>query len=311
MNSEASKILFVDDEPQILETLSLVFRGWHFKTANSANAALALVQSEKFAVIVSDQRMPEMTGVELLKQIKEINPSTIRILLTGYSDIDSVLDSVNSGEVYRFINKPWDNAKLIETVQTACKLAELNAELKDDVRNQGSVVIKPADIRLLFVDKLDAHLKGYQSLFNATYEVLTATSVEEAYKILQKNPVSVLACDSSLNTTEGTEFLAAVHENFPDTITVFMSDTKDANAAIRMINFGQIFRYLVKPFPKEQFRITIEDAIKKYKEYVANPHLNMNRKEQDMVEAKPAPTAMPLNDFLADIRSKMTNKRSY
>jgi serine/threonine-protein kinase len=74
-------------------------------------------------VIVSDQRMPGMTGVELLRQSRDISPRSVRILLTGYSDLASIVGSINDGEIYRFISKPWDNQELATTIGEAATIA--------------------------------------------------------------------------------------------------------------------------------------------------------------------------------------------
>ncbi len=315
MNTPKSKILFVDDEPQILETLKLVFRGWNIKTTTSAKEALKLLQSETFSVIVSDQRMPEMTGVEFLKEAKALSPKSVRILLTGYSELDNVIESINSGEVYRFITKPWDNDKLKETVETACKIAELDADLKEEVEKaKGKRDAKKVDsaVEILFIDKLESHLSGYKSLFEDAYTCHIAQTIEAAYEILAEHKaIGVVACDSTLASSKGTIFLTAIRTMYPDVVTIFMSDSKDAQEAIRLINDGQIFRYLVKPFPRDVFRQTIEDAIAKHKEYQHNPMSNLKRKEDEVMQAAPVKAQLPLNDFLADIRSKVGAKKSY
>ena len=74
-------------------------------------------------VVISDQRMPEMTGVEFLRQVKDFAPQTVRILLTGYSDLASIVGSINEGEVFRFISKPWDNAEIQKTIGEAAAIA--------------------------------------------------------------------------------------------------------------------------------------------------------------------------------------------
>ncbi len=315
MNTPKSKILFVDDEPQILETLKLVFRGCNIATSTSAKEALKLLQSEPFAVIVSDQRMPEMTGVEFLKEAKKLSPKSVRILLTGYSELDNVIEAINSGEVYRFISKPWDNDKLKETVETACKIAELDADLKQEVEKAKGkkAQTKPdAEVELLFIDKLDSHLQGYKSLFEDIYTCHTAQTIEQAYQILAEHKaIGVVACDSTLASSKGTIFLTALRTMYPDLVTIFMSDSKDAQEAIKLINDGQIFRYLVKPFPRDVFRETIEDAISKHKAYQENPMNNIKRKEDEVLQSGPVQSQMPLNDFLADIRSKVGAKKSY
>ncbi|MGQ9806690.1 MAG: response regulator [Chlorobiales bacterium] len=315
MNTPKSKILFVDDELQILETLKLVFRGWNIATTTSAKDALKLLQSETFGVIVSDQRMPEMTGVEFLKEAKKLSPKSVRILLTGYSELDNVIDAINSGEVYRFISKPWDNDKLKETVETACKIAELETDLKQEIekaKGKKTDTVRTENVELLFIDKLDSHLQGYKSLFEDTYTCHTSRTIEEAYTILAEHKgIGVVACDSTLASSKGIIFLTAIRTMYPDLVTIFMSDSKDAQEAIKLINDGQIFRYLVKPFPRDVFRQTIQEAIDKHTAYQENPHNNIKRKEDEVLQSGPVQSQMPLNDFLTDIRRKFSLKKSY
>lgn len=104
------KILFVDDDKDILSSLKRQMRKESFQviTANSGEEALSILENESFPVIVSDERMPEMSGVELLKQVKKIYPDSIRIILSGYADSKTIIDAINQGEIYRFIAKPWD-----------------------------------------------------------------------------------------------------------------------------------------------------------------------------------------------------------
>lgn len=315
MNTPKPKILFVDDESQILETLKLVFRGWNIATTTSAKDALKLLQSETFGVIVSDQRMPEMTGVEFLKEAKKISPNSIRILLTGYSELDNVIEAINSGEVYRFISKPWDNDKLKETIETACKIAELETNLKQEIETARGQTAQPEQkhtVELLFIDKLASHLQGYKSLFEGTYTCHTAQIIEDAYKILADHKaIGVIACDSTLTSSKGLIFLTAIRTMYPDLVTIFMSDSKDAQEAIRLINDGQIFRYLVKPFPRDVFRQAIEEAVDKHTAYKTNPLNNLKRNEDTVLQAPPVEEKMPLNDFLTDIRRRFSQKKSY
>ncbi|HWU69115.1 MAG TPA: response regulator, partial [Stenotrophobium sp.] len=119
-----SRVLFVDDEPRILSTMRMLFRGKHeMFFADSGAAALELLKTQTVDVIVSDQRMPGMTGIELLRAAREHNPSAMRILLTGYSDLNAIIGSINEGEIFRFVNKPWSNDDLITTVSRAVTAA--------------------------------------------------------------------------------------------------------------------------------------------------------------------------------------------
>ncbi len=311
MNTPKSKILFVDDEPQILETMKLIFRGWHIATTTSPKDALQRLQSEPFGVIVSDQRMPEMTGVELLKEAKKLSPKSVRILLTGYSELNNIIEAINSGEVYRFIIKPWDNEKLKATILNACKIAELYVDSREEVE-RAQHQLADQSVELLFIDRLDSHLQGYKSLFENIYTCHFAQTLEEAYHILAEHKaIGVVACDSTLASTKGAIFLAALRTMYPDLVIIFMSDSKDAQEAIRLINDGQIFRYLVKPFPRSAFRETIEAAIALHKSYRENPLNNIKRREDKVLQSGPVQSQMPLNDFLADIRNKVSAKKFY
>lgn len=124
-------ILCLDDEVDIVDSLERLFRRTYqvFK-ATSADQGLEILRREHVSLIISDQRMPGMTGVEFLKESKKYCPEAIRILLTGYTDIDSAVDSINKGEVYRYLTKPWDPADLVNTVHKAIERYELAEELK-------------------------------------------------------------------------------------------------------------------------------------------------------------------------------------
>jgi DNA-binding NtrC family response regulator len=114
------KILIVDDEPVNLRTLSrLLHPNYDVVTAESADDALRLLQQHNVALMISDQRMPGMTGIELMKKTVALRPQMVKILLTGYTDVDALIESINCGLVYRYVNKPWNNDDLKLTVARA------------------------------------------------------------------------------------------------------------------------------------------------------------------------------------------------
>ncbi len=114
-------ILLVDDEAMILKTLQrlLVRHDWDIVIAESGAQALEIMAQRSIALLLTDQRMPEMNGLELLREVKASYPDTVRIVLTGYAEMDVVVKSINEGEVYRFLTKPWNNAELLKTVHEA------------------------------------------------------------------------------------------------------------------------------------------------------------------------------------------------
>jgi two-component system sensor histidine kinase/response regulator len=130
-NADLSPILIVDDEKDNLEALRRLLRTQFDVTITvSPIEALKLVQQKTFSVIVSDQRMPEISGVELLEKIKVISPSSVRILLTGYTDLDSVIGAINRGNIYRYIAKPWDPEELKLTLRQADEAFRLRREVE-------------------------------------------------------------------------------------------------------------------------------------------------------------------------------------
>jgi len=120
---EKRTLLIVDDEPSTLAALRRALRqdGYELLTAESGLAALELLALHKVQVIVSDQRMPTMSGIEFLSTAKELYPDTVRIILTGYTELEAVTDAVNRGAVFKFLTKPWDDELLREQIRDAFK----------------------------------------------------------------------------------------------------------------------------------------------------------------------------------------------
>lgn len=128
-------ILCVDDEVDNVDALERLFRRkYRVLKATSAADALKLLAQNRVTVIISDQRMPNMTGVELLAESIKTHPDAIRILLTGYTDIESVISAINSGHVYRYVTKPWDPVDLTNAIDKAVERFELGLELVEKNR---------------------------------------------------------------------------------------------------------------------------------------------------------------------------------
>ena len=122
-----NKILFVDDDPNILSAYTRTLRKrYHMTTASGGEEALQLVQMEgPFAVVVSDMRMPGMDGIELLSHVRNFNPDTIRIMLTGNADMGTAIEAVNQGNIFRFLTKPCDPENLAAALDNAIKQYQL------------------------------------------------------------------------------------------------------------------------------------------------------------------------------------------
>ncbi len=119
-------LLLVDDESDCLEPMRVLLEDrYRVLTALCGEDALGLLEKEKIEIVIADQRMPGMTGVELLTRVRERYPECIRLILTAYSDFDAMLEAINEGRVYRYIIKPWDVEDMRVTIRQALEWREL------------------------------------------------------------------------------------------------------------------------------------------------------------------------------------------
>src|SRR4051812_46674416 len=125
-------VLYVDDEMNNLNSFKAAFRrDFEIYTAQSAREGRKILDSCEIGVIITDQRMPGMTGIEFLESILTVYPDTIRILLTGFSDMNAVMDAINRGQVYKYLVKPWQNDELKLYIQNALEIYHLRRENKE------------------------------------------------------------------------------------------------------------------------------------------------------------------------------------
>lgn len=148
--SPRARILIVDDEEAILETMAFTFEdNYDVLTATSARQALEVLdQRGPIAAVVTDQRMPEMTGVEFLARVCERHPNTTRIILTGYADGDAMVRAINEGHVYAYVTKPWEPEELKQLVHRAVEVHRLrvqNDTLLEDLRRANAFLAAAID----------------------------------------------------------------------------------------------------------------------------------------------------------------------
>ena len=132
MAKDKINILYIDDEENNLTSFKATFRrDYRVFTALSAAEGRELLEQHTMNLIITDQRMPEETGVEFLSSILEQYPEPIRILLTGYTDIEAVIDAINKGQIYRYITKPWNEQELRMNIENAFEVFALRKENKE------------------------------------------------------------------------------------------------------------------------------------------------------------------------------------
>jgi len=184
-------ILCVDDEPNILRALKRVFveyDNYHLLTAESGEEALQILREHPgIQVIISDYRMPGMSGVDFLARSAEINPDTMRIILSGFADTNAMLEAINIGHVFKFVPKPWNDEELCATVTQAVEVAGLKRHNKDlqfqlQQRNKE-------------LNEINANLEKIVAQRTESLE-LRSHVLQMAQDILEQLPLGVIGLDS-------------------------------------------------------------------------------------------------------------------
>lgn len=140
-------LLLVDDEANIINALKRSLRrdGYQILTANGGAEGLEVLAGQQVGVIVSDQRMPHMTGAEFLSEVKALYPETMRIMLSGYTDLESVTSAINDGAIYKFLTKPWDDELLRDNIRKAFQhyeMARENQRLTQELRSANEELLR-------------------------------------------------------------------------------------------------------------------------------------------------------------------------
>lgn len=352
------KVLFVDDEPQILEALSQLFEAtYDVYTAVGGEAALAMMkQLPDLAVVVSDQRMPGMKGVDVLAAAQRYVPHATRILLTGFADADAVLDSVNVSAIFRYVKKPWKPSELEEVMRLAvaahhsliapshaqapstaserdekkkpslkptltATLAALStlskkaASQKEQASHSDSdssaslsqyltesVAMRLAEQQraeekflarlrqklnmyqvhpvssyisafhgkrgkpqVLIVDDAPSVLDALTELLYDDYDVVCATNAFEALSYLEQDAfVALLLTDQRMPGKTGADLLVESRNYAPLVPKVLITAYTDVEDIVRLINEGQIYRYIQKPWDAQKLKALIDEAVEMY-----------------------------------------------
>ena len=180
-------LLIVDDERPIIDALQRLFRkeGYKILTSTSGRRASEILMHEDVGVVLTDQRMPEMTGVELLKVAREISPDTTRLVLSGYTDYNDLRSVINSGFAYKFIEKPWDDKLLLEIVKDAFEVYErelISNQFAEVFSNaQEGILIANEDWRIQSVNPAFLAITGWNKseVSNARFDLVESSRPEE------------------------------------------------------------------------------------------------------------------------------------
>lgn len=198
-------ILLVDDESNITSAIKRLLRGEKYQvlTANSGKEGLEVMANHHVAVVISDQRMPEMTGVEFLRAVKVVYPETIRIVLSGYTDLRSITDAINEGAIYKFLTKPWEDEALLMNIHEAFQIHALKI---DNKRLTEEIQIANTELSLLNKD-----LEKY-AITKMEETKRSMNSLQVFHDIIQTIPIPMLGIDhDGLIVMENNQALAALN----------------------------------------------------------------------------------------------------
>lgn len=301
--NEPIRILFVDDEERILRSLALQFRReYEVLTESDPRRALERLKSERVQIIVSDQRMPQMSGAELLAQAQAIAPDTLRILLTGYSDLDAAVEALNSGGIFRYLTKPWDQQEMAFTLRQAAQIAARQLQAPKAVAAARQAVA----LNVLLLDN-DAQTLGVVAEFcvNGGHRLLRVASVAEAVGVLNSQPVDMLVSDLQLAGEDTAPLLKSLAQLQPRLLSLVVTPFCDTQALLKLINEAQIFRYLPKPIRRGLFDKGLLAAAEQAQIWRAQPAELVTRLAQVPLEEREREKVGSLLGMLGRLRERL------
>jgi len=295
------RLLIIDDEERILSALKSLFRNrYHVFATTDGNKALDFLRRYQMHVVMSDQRMPIMTGVDLLRQSRDVSPRSVRILLTGYSDLASIVGSINDGEIYRFISKPWDNAELqkivAEGVTIALELASTNTAIAElpDTMNAGVLVI----------DKGEEIHRVTRELTGNRCPVHYAADLDAALAVMQAHEIAVVITDVEAGHDQVMAMLKILKQENPQILTIVVTTASDSELVIELINQAQIFRFLNKPVNVHLLKGHVESALQRYLTYKESPQLLDAHRVQSVDSVRTSSVGQRVLDGIKTLRGK-------
>ncbi len=255
-------LLLIDDEERILRSLRMLFFvGYQVRMTTDPHEAIQILRDEKVHVVVSDQRMPVMQGSELLRIARETSPATMRILLTGYSDLDASIASVNEGEVFRYLMKPWDAEEVKKVVAEAAAIAEASFAVQSHADMSEVASAKP---RVLIMDQDEATARTVHETLGDRCEIVWAADAQHAMEELAKQDVSVVVSDLMLGETNVGYILKTIKQLNPQTQCIVVTSFSDTSRLIELINQAQITRFLSKPVSKGALARNLESMLERF-----------------------------------------------
>lgn len=308
------KILLVDDEQNVLNALRRELQGaYTIEAISNPLDALEHSRDTPFDLVIADYKMPEMNGVEFLKQFGKQQPDAARIMLSGQADFNALIGSINEIHIYRFMEKPWDKTELATTLAEALsqreqilknrRLAEkfrsqrnwqtasdphkiYQVLVVDDEQNILNAIARDINARGSFSDMqvvMQHHANPSVPVLNSDlhYHVHTATSPLDALERARQVGYDVVISDYLMPEMNGLQFFNSLQNIQPDAVRILLSGQADKEALVTAINHSQIFSYISKPWHEYSLKNTLAQAV---------VYHNLLRENRRLAEHEPADT---------------------
>lgn len=258
-------LLLIDDEERILRSLRMLFfMSYNVRMTTDPHEAIRILKEEKVHVVISDQRMPVMQGSELLRIAREVSPATMRILLTGYSDLEASIASVNEGEVFRYLMKPWQVEDIKNAVIEAAAIAEASFAVQSHTSEVHVSAVNAGKPRVLIMDYDEATARAVSEILGDRCEIIWAADAQHAMEELAKQDVSVVISELMLGEVNVGYILKTIKQLNPQTQCIVVTSFNDTSRLIDLINQAQITRYLPKPVSKNILARNLEFMLERF-----------------------------------------------
>jgi response regulator RpfG family c-di-GMP phosphodiesterase len=280
-------LLVVDDEPDVCDSVhDLLRKEFNVLKAKSATDGLKLMETHEVHIIMTDQRMPQVSGVEMLTKVRAGHPRAVRMLFTGYADLESIIAAINQGHIFKFLKKPWQPDELEAAVRMAAdeyeRLVDQADEMKvleqeierlwqrvasletEAVRNSGNLCQPPAKHTLLVVDDEPNVCDSVHDLLRKEFRVLKAKSAAEGFKLMETEEVHIIMTDQRMPQVTGVELLSKIRAGHPQAVRMLFTGYADLESVIAAINQGHIFQFLKKPWQPEELESAVRQAANEY-----------------------------------------------
>lgn len=286
-------LLLVDDDRAILTALKVALRGsYEIAATTDGFEAIEWMQSRSFDVIISDQKMPAISGIEVLRRARERMPRCVRLLLTGYAESEAVLDAINEVEVHRYLCKPWDNDHIRQVVRDAAHTAgRLRATAPEPPAGHGVAQILPFPLlhrapapaaaapqdgagrqeTVLVIDPDDALAPLLRAELAGRAQVEHAASPDSVLRALAARHVGVVVFSFDVQSEADLGFLQLLKRERPFLLVIAVCGSVDTVRLIELINQAKIFRFMRRPAAPRVLAHHVASAIRLVSETRRDP----------------------------------------